>query len=154
MLNNEMDDFATSIGASNLYGAIGGAKNLVTPLKRPLSSMSPTLVLKKGEPFMALGTPSGTRIVSCVAQTLLNVLEYDLPLWDAMTLTRYHHQWKPDVLQIEASGLPSSTMKALKKMGYDTIEKSLGCRVQAVQKRNHELQGVSDPREEGASQGL
>jgi gamma-glutamyltranspeptidase/glutathione hydrolase len=154
MLNNEMDDFATQVGASNLYGAIGGEKNLIQPFKRPLSSMSPTLVLQNGKPYLALGTPSGTRIVSCVALTLLNVLEYDLPLWEAVTLTRYHHQWKKDVLQIESSSFPSATLLSLKNMGYELMEKDLGCRIQAVQKKGELIRGVSDPREEGASLGL
>lgn len=154
MLNNEMDDFATQVGASNLYGAIGGENNLIAPLKRPLSSMSPTLVLQDGIPFMALGTPSGTRIVTCVALTLLNVLEYDLPIWEAVSLTRYHHQWKPDTLQIENGSLPKATSSALKEMGYAVSEKDLGCRVQAVIKKGEMLRGVSDPREEGSSQGL
>ncbi len=154
MLNNEMDDFATQVGASNLYGAIGGENNLIAPYKRPLSSMSPTLVLQNGTPYMALGTPSGTRIVSCVALTLLNVLEYDLPLWEAIALTRYHHQWKKDAIQVEASTFPSETISALEKIGYDVYEQDLGCRIQAIQKKGEILRGVSDPREQGASQGL
>ena len=103
---------------------------------------------------MALGTPSGTRIVSCVALTLLNVLEYDLPLWEAVALTRYHHQWKKDAIQVEASTFPLRTISALKKMGYDVFENDLGCRIQAIQKKGEILRGVSDPREQGASQGL
>jgi gamma-glutamyltranspeptidase/glutathione hydrolase len=154
MLNNEMDDFATQVGASNLYGAIGGKNNLIAPGKRPLSSMSPTLVLQNGAPYLALGTPSGTRIVSCVALTLLNVLEYDLPLWEAVALTRYHHQWKKDAIQVEASTFPSRTISALKTMGYDVYQEDLGCRIQAIQKSGETLRGVSDPREQGSSQGL
>lgn len=154
MLNNEMDDFAGQVGASNLFGAIGGTNNLVAPQKRPLSSMSPTLVLRDGKPVLALGTPSGTRIITCVAQTLLNVLEYELPLWEAVTLTRYHHQWQPDQLQVEAPSFPESTSIELRRMGYQIVEKDLGCRIQAIQKKGTTLHGVSDPREEGASLGL
>lgn len=154
MLNNEMDDFAAQVGASNLYGAIGGAGNLVQPFKRPLSSMSPTLVLQKGKPVMVLGSPSGTRIITCVALTLLNSLEYQLPLWDSVTLTRYHHQWQPDQLMVEPSTFPNATMKHLESIGYIVKEKDLGCRIQAIQKVGEQLIGVSDPREEGASQGL
>jgi gamma-glutamyltranspeptidase/glutathione hydrolase len=110
--------------------------------------------LQDGNPYLALGTPSGTRIVSCVALTLLNVLEYDLPLWDAISLTRYHHQWKPDLIQIENSSFPEATLTELKKIGYELQEKDLGCRIQAIQRRGLSFVGVSDPREEGASEGL
>lgn len=154
MLNNEMDDFAAEVGAQNIYGAVGGKNNLVEPLKRPLSSMSPTIVLKDGQPFMSLGTPSGTRIITCVAQTLLNVLEYELPLWDAVTLTRYHQQWQPDVLTIESPTFKKSTLEELKKKGHTIVERDLGCRIQAIQKNGDVLHGVSDPREEGSSRGL
>ncbi len=154
MLNNEMDDFAADIGAQNLFGAVGGKNNLVAPLKRPLSSMSPTLVLKNGQPVLALGTPSGTRIITCVALTALNFLEYQLPLWEAVALTRYHQQWQPDELQIESSMFPAVTLTELKKLGWRIEEKDPGCRIQAISKEKNVLHGVSDPREEGASVGL
>ena len=82
VMNNEMDDFAVKVGASNLFGAIGGKNNLISPKKRPLSSMSPTIVLNRNskDPLQAVGTPSGTRILTCVMQTILNFLEYDLDL--------------------------------------------------------------------------
>ena len=92
ILNNQMDDFTTKVGASNLFGAVGGENNLVAPEKRPLSSMSPTIVIEKGKPLMALGSPSGTRILTCVAQTLLNYFEYGLSLRDSVSAVRYHHQ--------------------------------------------------------------
>jgi len=154
VLNNEMDDFSAQVGAQNLYQAVGGRNNLVAPRKRPLSSMSPTLVLKNGEPFLAVGTPSGTRIITCVTLTLLNVLEYELAPWEAVTLARYHHQWQPDVLRVEAPGLPSSTVRELERRGHRLEEKDLGCRIQLVQKTQSGLHGVSDPREEGSSRGL
>ena len=154
MLNNEMDDFAAEVGGHNLFGAIGGKNNLVQPLKRPLSSMSPTLVMKEGQPVLAVGTPSGTRIITCVAQTILNVLEYKLPLWQSVSLTRYHQQWQPDELQIEAPMFPEATLKALRDKGWQIKERDPGCRIQAIKKENDSLHGVSDPREEGASVGL
>lgn len=154
VLNNEMDDFAALVGGSNLFGAVGGKNNLVQPRKRPLSSMSPTLVMKDGEPWMVVGTPSGTRIITCVALTLLNSLEYELPLWQSVSLTRYHQQWKPDELQME-SPLPSNQILGdLEKLGWKIQEKDPGCRIQAIQKEGSVLRGVSDPREEGASLGL
>lgn len=154
MLNNEMDDFAADIGAQNLFGAVGGKNNLVAPLKRPLSSMSPTLVMKDQKPILALGTPSGTRIITCVALTVLNFLEYQLPLWQAVSLTRYHQQWQPDELQIESSMFPLATLSELKKFGWHIEEKDPGCRIQAISREKNILHGVSDLREEGASVGL
>ena len=153
VLNNEMDDFATKVGASNLFGAIGGEKNLVAPFKRPLSSMSPTLVFDGDTPLLALGSPSGTRILTCVAQTILNVLEYKMPLFDAVASNRYHQQWHPDVLWTERS-LPLEVEEKLKQMGHTIEVKDLGCRVQAAQLENGILESVSDPRGEGSAVGL
>lgn len=154
MLNNEMDDFAAKVGASNLFGAIGGTKNRIEPLKRPLSSMSPTIVVKDGRAFLSVGTPSGTRIITCVAQTLLNVLEYELPLWESVTLTRYHHQWMPDQLSVEAPSFTAETLKSLTEIGHNVQPKDLGCKIQVIKRDGETLHGVSDPREEGSSLGL
>lgn len=155
VMNNEMDDFATKVGASNIFGAIGGEKNLAQPKKRPLSSMSPTIVLKEGKPFLALGTPSGTRIITCVAQTILNVLEFELPLYEAVAATRIHHQWYPENIRIGEPGLDEVTLHALKSKGHDFLFKNQGCKVQAVQQtKKGEWLGVSDPRGEGLVIGL
>lgn len=153
VLNNEMDDFAQAVGASNLFGAIGGDKNLVQPRKRPLSSMSPTLVLKDGRPVLALGTPSGTRIISCVAQTMLNYLEFKLPLYEAVAATRIHHQWQPEELRVENPFLPEATMKALRNKGHKVDRQKLGCQIQAIARTPEGWIGVSDPRGEGLAIG-
>lgn len=153
VLNNEMDDFAQAVGASNLFGAIGGDKNLVAPKKRPLSSMSPTIVLQDGKPFLALGTPSGTRIISCVAQTMLNVLEFRLPLYEAVAATRIHHQWQPEEIRVERPSLPDATLLALRKKGHAISNTGLGCQVQAIQRVGDKWVGVSDPRGEGLAIG-
>ena len=149
VLNNEMDDFATKVGASNLFGAVGGSKNLVAPKKRPLSSMSPTIVTYQQKPIYALGTPSGTRILTCVAQTLLNLLEYDMDLYPSVAAVRYHHQWSPDVLRIGPPGLPADVLESLKVKGHKIDMRPLGCKVQAVALKEDGLHGVSDPRGEG-----
>jgi gamma-glutamyltranspeptidase / glutathione hydrolase len=149
LLNNEMDDFATKPGASNLYGAIGGAPNSIVPGKRPLSSMSPTIVLKNGTPVLALGSPNGTKIISCLTLTLLNYLEYGLPLYDSIATLRYHHQWKPDELLVENPSFEKSTARALEKMGHHIVVKDIGCRVQAVSREGELLHAVADPRYEG-----
>lgn len=149
VLNNEMDDFASKIGASNLFGAVGGKKNLIAPKKRPLSSMSPTIVTYKQKPLYALGTPSGTRILTCVAQTLLNLLEYDMDLYASVAALRYHHQWSPDELRVGPPGLPEDVLGSLITKGHKIDKRPLGCKMQAVGIEEKELIGVSDPRGEG-----
>ncbi len=149
VLNNEMDDFGAKVGASNLFGAVGGSKNLVAPKKRPLSSMSPTIVSYKERPIYALGTPSGTRILTCVAQTLLNLLEYDMDLYSSIAAVRYHHQWSPDELRIGPPGLPADVLESLKTKGHTIDIRPLGCKMQAVGLKDDVLTGVSDPRGEG-----
>ncbi len=154
VLNNEMDDFATKPGAKNLYGAIGGENNLVAPRKRPLSSMSPTIIFKDNSPLLALGTPSGTRILTCVAGTVLNYLEYGLPLYESVAALRFHHQWAPDEIRVEEPGFNSDVEKELKSFGYNIRKQNLGCRVQAISYKNGILRGVSDPRGEGSAKGF
>lgn len=154
VMNNEMDDFASHVGGVNLFGAIGGKSNLVEPRKRPLSSMSPTIVYKDNKPVMALGTPSGTRILTCVMQTVLNVLEHEMNLWDAVSATRYHHQWSPEEIRVGDPGFDPIVIAELEKMGHKINRKNLGCSIQAIKVDNNKLHGVSDPRGEGASLGI
>ncbi|MDD0851969.1 gamma-glutamyltransferase [Halobacteriovorax sp. GB3] len=154
LLNNEMDDFATKPGAKNLFGAVGSDKNLVEPQKRPLSSMSPTIVFKDKKPILALGTPSGTRILTCVAQTILNYIEHDLSLYDSVHALRYHHQWMPDEIRFEEVSLPKRTSDKLKRMEHQLNFKNFGCRIQAVAKEGEFLKGVSDARGRGFARGL
>ncbi len=153
VLNNEMDDFATKVGAKNLFGAVGGKNNLVESEKRPLSSMSPTIVLKNKRPVMALGTPSGTRILTCVAQTLMNYLEHKEPLLNSVAAVRYHQQWYPDELGVGEFGLKKEEEDKLRKMGYKIRHKNLGCRIQAISVEDGKLIGVSDPRGQGMADG-
>lgn len=153
VLNNEMDDFAQKIGAQNLFGAVGGQFNLVEARKRPLSSMSPTIITKNNEPFMALGSPSGTRIITCVAQTILNSVEFEMPLYEAVAATRIHQQWQPDALKVEAPFLDEDVEKELKEKGHNVVHERLGCSIQAIKKTKEGWNGVSDPRGEGLAQG-
>ncbi len=153
ILNNEMDDFATKVGAKNLFGAVGGKNNLVESEKRPLSSMSPTLVLKKGKPVLAVGTPSGTRILTCVAQTILNYIEHGEPLLNAVSAIRYHQQWYPDELRVGTYGLKKEEEDELRKMGHTINHKNLGCRIQAIAMEEGQIIGVSDPRGRGLAFG-
>jgi gamma-glutamyltranspeptidase/glutathione hydrolase len=154
ILNNEMDDFAQKIGAQNLFGAVGGQNNLIQPRKRPLSSMSPTIITRDDGPYMALGSPSGTRIITCVAQTILNAVEFEMPLYEAVAATRIHQQWRPDVLKVEAPFLEESVESELRERGHDVVHEKLGCSVQAIRKTRDGWHGVSDPRGEGLALGL
>jgi gamma-glutamyltranspeptidase/glutathione hydrolase len=151
LLNNEMDDFSAMEGALNMFGAVGSKADSIEPQKTPLSSMSPTLVLKNDEPVLALGAPGGTRIISCVAQTLLNVLEFHLPLYQSIASIRYHHQWQPDVLQIDPPGPRPEVLKELQKMSYTVNIKPVGCTVQAVMEQGPLYHAVADPRDIGTS---
>lgn len=160
VLNNEMDDFSAKPGSPNIFGALGGKANEPNSRKTPLSSMTPTIVFEKTvegktKPVFVVGSPSGTRIITCVMQVMMGALQFGLPLEQAQSMVRIHHQWKPDVLTIEKPGLNSSVNDQLKAMGYSLQEKSYSCRVQAIQRLgNGKLVGVSDPRGEGLSMGL
>lgn len=154
VLNNEMDDFAQKVGAQNLFGAVGGNNNLVQPKKRPLSSMSPTIITKDSKPYMALGSPSGTRIITCVAQTILNSVEFEMPLFEAVGATRIHQQWLPDILKIEAPFLSKKVEQGLKEKGHNIVHEKLGCSIQAIQREGSKWIGVSDPRGEGLALGF
>lgn len=153
LLNNEMDDFAIKPGVANLFGAVGNDKNSVQPMKTPLSSMSPTIVMKNNQPVLALGSPSGTRILTCVASVILNYLEFNMPLYQAVATIRYHHQWTPDVLRVDEPGFPEPIKQKLANMGYQIEKNNLNCRIQAISREGSTLHGVSDPRGEGLSLG-
>jgi gamma-glutamyltranspeptidase/glutathione hydrolase len=116
--------------------------------------MSPTIITKDGAPYMALGSPSGTRIITCVAQTVLNAVEFEMPLYEAVSATRIHQQWQPDILKVEAPYLAPSVEKELQKKGHKIVHESLGCSVQAIKRDGKEWTGVSDPRGEGLAQGF
>lgn len=153
LLNNEMDDFSAKPGVPNAFGVIGGKANAIAPGKRPLSSMSPTLVRERGKPRLALGSPSGSRIITCVALTTLNYLEYGLPLYDSVAALRYHHQWLPDEIEVEPPGFAAATAAALRQRGHHLAERGIGCKVQALAFENGRLHGVSDPRGDGLAVG-
>jgi len=117
ILNDEMDDFSIKPGVPNLYGAIGGEANAIAAGKRMLSSMTPTLVLKDGKPYIITGTPGGTTIPTSVFQTIVNIIDFGLSSEDAVYKPKFHHQWMPDKIYIEKN-FPEQTMDSLKKMGY------------------------------------
>ncbi len=116
-LNDEMDDFSVKPGVPNMFGAVGGDANAIAPGKRMLSSMTPTLVLKNGKPFMVVGTPGGTTICTSVFQSIVDVIDYNMSAADAVNKPKFHHQWLPDEVVIE-KGFSPDVKDALEKMGY------------------------------------
>lgn len=123
-LNDEMDDFTVKIGEQNLYGLVQGATNSIAPGKRPLSSMSPTLVTKDGKTFMVLGSPGGSRIITITLQTALNVIDHGMAPQEAVDAPRIHHQWLPDEVYYEQRGVSADSLNLLKTMGYKMVEQN------------------------------
>ena len=118
LLNDEMDDFTAKIGVPNLYGLVQGEANAIAPGKRPLSSMSPTIISRDGKPVMVVGTPGGSRIITAVLHTILNVIDYDMNIQEAVDAPRFHQQWLPDLTNIETFALSPDTQKILIGMGH------------------------------------
>ncbi|WP_145518128.1 gamma-glutamyltransferase [Yersinia bercovieri] len=123
-LNDEMDDFTVKVGEQNMYGLVQGATNSIAPGKRPLSSMSPTLVTKDGKTFMVLGSPGGSRIITITLQTALNVIDHGMAPQEAVDAPRIHHQWLPDEVYYEQRGVSADTLNLLKNMGYKMVEQN------------------------------
>jgi gamma-glutamyltranspeptidase/glutathione hydrolase len=155
LLNNEMDDFSVKPGSPNMFGLLGGEANAVAPRKRMLSSMTPTILVRDGRTFMVVGSPGGGRIITTVAQVILNVLEFGMDVQEAVDAPRFHHQWSPDVVSLERRGFPADVVTALHAMGYRTevvsdmgdvhaivIDPATGLRL-----------GASDPRGDGVTLG-
>jgi len=155
LLNNEMDDFSIKPGVPNLYGLVGGEANSIMPGKRMLSSMTPTIVVKDGRPFMALGTPGGPTILTSVLQVLLNVVEFGLDPQAAVDAPRFHHQWLPDRIVLERDGFSADVREALKHRGHDLLEAAPRGDVQAilVDERSRWILGASDARGFGMARG-
>jgi len=119
LLNNEMDDFTAKIGVPNMYGLVQGEANAIAPGKRPLSSMSPTIVSKDGKPVFVVGTPGGSRIITAVLHTILNVVDYGMNVQEAVDAPRFHQQWLPDVTNVETFAISPDTRKILADMGHN-----------------------------------
>ncbi|MEI7404253.1 gamma-glutamyltransferase [Dickeya dianthicola] len=123
-LNDEMDDFTVKVGEKNLYGLVQGERNAIAPGKRPLSSMSPSLVTKDGKIFLVLGSPGGSRIISITLQSALNILDFGMLPQEAVDAPRIHHQWLPDEVYYEQRGLSADTLTRLKERGYKMMEQT------------------------------
>ena len=147
LLNNEMDDFAAKPGTANMFGLVQGETNAIAPGKRPLSSMTPTIVLKDGKLFMTAGAPGGSRISTAVAQVILNVLDFGMNVQDAVDFPRVHHQWQPDKLSLER-GISPDTVALLQSRGYE-VDYAPGvvlAQVAAIVSDGGWLQGAMDGR--------
>jgi gamma-glutamyltranspeptidase/glutathione hydrolase len=146
LLNNEMDDFTAKPGAPNLYGLVQGEPNAIAPGKRPLSSMSPTLVEKDGRVALVLGSPGGPRIITAVLETIMNILDHGMPPQQAVDAPRLHHQWRPEEVYFEHSGLAPEVIEQLTGMGYRLAEQRVWGAVELIQLANGRLYGARDKR--------
>ncbi|MGA7616106.1 MAG: gamma-glutamyltransferase [Thermoanaerobaculia bacterium] len=156
LLNNEMDDFTSKPGVPNEYGLIQGEANSIAPRKRPLSSMTPTIVLKNGEFRFAVGSPGGSTIINTVLQVILNVVDYGMDIQQAVDAPRVHHQWMPDEIRWEPYGLNADTRAILVKMGHHIREKPgyIGdAEAVGIDPTDGMLLGASDPRGGGEPAG-
>ena len=151
ILNNEMDDFSAQPGSPNGYGLVGGEANAIVGNKRPLSSMTPAILLREGKPVLVVGAPGGSRIITSVLQTVINIVDFDMNVAEAVYAPRIHHQWLPDVAFYE-KGVPVDTVKILRGMGHQLKPTSytLG-KVQAIGWRDAMLHGSTDPRWPGGA---
>ena len=154
LLNNHMDDFSAQPGVPNYYGLIGSEANAIAPGKRPLSSMSPTLVLRDGRPVGVLGSPGGPRIITTVVQVLLNIIEFGMDVQAAVDFPRVHHQWKPDVLFLE-DGIPNDVSANLKTKGHRVVPGGIWSAAQCIwiDEQTGHITGGTDHRIEGAAVG-
>jgi len=154
-LNNEMDDFSVKPGVPNMYGAVGNEANAIAPGKRMLSSMTPSLVLDKGKVYLVVGTPGGTTITTSVFQTLVDILDFNLSPEDAVNKPKFHHQWLPDELFVEA-GFPADIREQLKAMGYTITQRGSIGRTEVIKVqpgREHKIEAVGDGRGDDTADG-
>lgn len=155
VLNDEMDDFTSKPGVPNGYGLIQGEANAIAPGKRPLSAMAPTIVLKDGKLLMVLGSPGGPRIISTVANILMGVIDYGLDIQQAVNAPRFHHQWQPDEIDIEKTGISPDTIKLLQVRGHKIKTEGYWSDGEciAVDPKTGELLGAPDGRNGGKAVG-
>jgi len=148
LLNNELDDFAAKPGAPNAYGLVGGDANAPGPGKRPLSSMSPTIVFRNGRVFLVTGTPGGSRIITTVLQVILNVVDHQMNVAEAVAAPRIHHQWVPDIVFAER-GLSPDTVRLLEARGHKIITMATSGSANSIMVTPEGLAGAADPRQRG-----
>ncbi|WP_227318536.1 gamma-glutamyltransferase [Cedecea davisae] len=146
LMNNQMDDFSAKSGTPNVYGLVGGEANAVGPHKRPLSSMSPTIVVKDGKTWLVTGSPGGSRIITTVLQMVVNSIDFGMNVAEAANAPRFHHQWLPDELRVE-KGFSPDTLKLLKEKGQNVeVKAAMGSTQSIMVGLDGKLYGASDPR--------
>lgn len=154
LLNNEMDDFSVKPGAPNMYGLVGGMANAIEPGKRMLSSMTPTILERDGKLFMVVGTPGGSTIITSVFQTILNVVDFGMNIQEAVAAPRFHHQWLPDEVALEAAAVNQSIRHSLSATGYKLVDRNSIGRVDAILVLpDGSLSGGADPRGDDTAMG-
>lgn len=154
VLNDEMDDFAVAPAVPNAFGLVGGDANAVAPRKRPLSSMTPTIVTRDGAVRLVVGSPGGSRIITTTLQVVLNVLDHGMDVAAAVAAPRIHHQWTPPEVYAEPRALTPKVTARLRELGHPVVETTFGTNVQAIARdAKGRLTGASDPRGEGAPAG-
>jgi gamma-glutamyltranspeptidase / glutathione hydrolase len=157
LMNNEMDDFAAKQGVPNMYGLIQGPANAVGANKRPLSAMTPTIVLKDGKLFLVLGSPGGPTIITTVANVLMGVVDYGLNIQEAVNAERFHNQWMPDQIMMEQYGLSADTVSVLEHMGHKVKNDRDfwgDAECIAIDEKTGERLGASDGRNNGKAVGF
>src|SRR5207247_10855837 len=155
VLNNQMDDFSIQPGVSNFFGLIGAEANAIAPGKRPLSSMSPTIVLKDGKPIFSVGAAGGPTIISQTVLAIINRIDFGMPVERALAQPRFHHQWRPDELRIERK-IGVEVLDQLRKRGHQVVPvDSLGAaQGMTFDPKSREFSGCADPRLGGKAAGL
>ena len=146
LLNNEMDDFTVKLGEANLFGLVQGEPNLIAPGKRPLSSMSPTIVLRDGKPALIVGSPGGGRIITAVVNTLVNVIDYGMDIQAAVDAPRFHQQWLPEETVLEKDAITPEVRRELERRGHRFRDGRAGTLVEAISIDAGRFRGASDPR--------
>jgi gamma-glutamyltranspeptidase/glutathione hydrolase len=149
MLNNELDDFTAKPGTANAYGLVGFAANLPGPVKKPLSSMTPTIVLKDGKPVLITGTPGGSRIITTVLQVIVNAIDFGMPIDKAVQAPRLHNQWQPDEVTVEP-GFPADMIAALKARGHTVVPSLARTSANSIEVTPRGYVGAADSRSRGA----